>query len=230
MEIENSLLIFANQMSNKIFVTGIGTDVGKTLVSKILCRVWSADYWKPIQSGALQSLDSQKVSSIQDENFQAFPEQFLLSIPLSPHAAAEIDGIQLKVSDFKLPETEGNLIIEGAGGLMVPINSNGSTILDIIEHLKIPVILVSRHYLGSINHTLLSVKALRSQQIPILGIIFVGEALPGTEEVIYHNTNLPVLAKIPILDPFTDETIEAYCETFGKEIHFNITHELERIR
>ncbi len=230
MEIGNSLLIFANQMSAKIFVTGIGTDVGKTLVSKILCRVWSADYWKPMQSGDLHALDSQKVASIQDENFQVFPEQFLLSQPLSPHAAAEIDGIQLKVTDFKLPDTERNLIVEGAGGLLVPMNSDGDTILSLIEHLKIPVVLVSRHYLGSINHTLLSVKALISQQIPIAGIIFVGEAMPGTEEVIGMLTNLPVLAKIPILEPFTDETIEAYCETYGEEIYLNLTHELERIR
>lgn len=217
-------------MSAKIFVTGIGTDVGKTLVSKILCRVWSADYWKPMQSGDLHALDSQKVASIQDENFQVFPEQFLLSQPLSPHAAAEIDGIQLKVTDFKLPDTERNLIVEGAGGLLVPMNSDGDTILSLIEHLKIPVVLVSRHYLGSINHTLLSVKALISQQIPIAGIIFVGEAMPGTEEVIGMLTNLPVLAKIPILEPFTDETIEAYCETYGEEIYLNLTHELERIR
>lgn len=230
MEIGNSLLIFANQMSAKIFVTGIGTDVGKTLVSKILCRVWSADYWKPMQSGDLHALDSQKVASIQDENFQVFPEQFLLSQPLSPHAAAEIDGIQLKVTDFKLPDTERNLIVEGAGGLLVPMNSDGDTILSLIEHLKIPVVLVSRHYLGSINHTLLSVKALISQQIPIAGIIFVGEAMPGTEEVIGMLTNLPVLAKIPILEPFTDESIEAYCETYGEEIYLNLTHELERIR
>ena len=230
MEIENSLLIFAKQMSAKIFITGIGTDVGKTLVSKILCRVWSADYWKPLQSGELHALDSQKVASIQAENFRAFPEQFLLSQPLSPHAAAEIDGISLKVTDFKLPETHRNLIVEGAGGLLVPINSDGDTILTLIEQLKIPVVLVSRHYLGSINHTLLSVKALKSQQIPILGIIFVGEALPGTEEIIIRHTNLPVLAKIPILEPFTDETIEAYCETYGEEIYLNLTHELERIR
>lgn len=230
MEIGNSLLIFANQMSAKIFITGIGTNVGKTLVSKILCRVWSADYWKPMQSGELHALDSQKVASIQDENFQVIPEQFLLSQPLSPHAAAEIDGIQLKVTDFKLPDTERNLIIEGAGGLLVPMNSDGDTILTLIQHLKIPVVLVSRHYLGSINHTLLSVKALISQQIPIVGIIFVGEALPGTEEVISMHTNLPVLAKIPILEPFTDDTIKAYCETHGREIYLNLTHELERIR
>lgn len=230
MEIENSLLIFAKQMSAKIFITGIGTDVGKTLVSKILCRVWSADYWKPMQSGDLHALDSQKVASIQDENFQVIPEQFLLSQPLSLHAAAEIDGIQLKVTDFKLPDTERNLIVEGAGGLLVPMNSDGDTILTLIQHLKIPVVLVSRHYLGSINHTLLSVKALKSQQIPILGIIFVGKALPGTEEVISMHTNLPILAKIPILEPFTDETIEAYCETYGEEIYLNLTHELERIR
>ncbi|MBM3419300.1 MAG: dethiobiotin synthase [Bacteroidetes bacterium] len=217
-------------MSTKLFVTGIGTDVGKTLVSKILCRVWSADYWKPMQSGELHALDSQKVASIQGENFQAFPEQFLLSKPLSPHAAAEIDGITLKVTDFKLPETDRNLILEGAGGLLVPINSDGDTILTLIEQLNIPVVLVSRHYLGSINHTLLSVSALKQQKIPIVGIIFVGNPLPGTEEIICKYTQLPVIAKIPLLDPFTDGTIESYCETYGEEIKLNLNHELERIR
>jgi len=216
-------------MSTKLFVTGIGTDVGKTLVSKILCRIWAADYWKPLQSGELHYLDSQKVASIQNNNFQAFPEQFLFSQPLSPHAAAEMDGVAVKISDFKLPKTKRNLIIEGAGGLLVPINSNGDTVMTLLEQLNIPAVLVSRHYLGSINHTLLSVSAMKQQKIPIVGIIFVGTPLPGTEEIICKHTQLPVIAKIPLLDPFTDGTIQSYCETYGEEIKLNLNHELGRI-
>ena len=122
-------------------------------------------------------------------------EQFRLHTPMSPHAAAHIDGVQIQLSDFVLPETENKLIVEGAGGLLVPLNEQ-DTILDLMEQLQLPVILVARHYLGSINHTLLSVSALQQRNIPIKGIIFNGNKHETTEAIIEKMGNVPILGRI----------------------------------
>lgn len=145
---------------NKIFkyvITGIGTDVGKTVVSSILAEALKASYWKPIQAGDLDNSDSIKVNRFTD-SVRVLEEVFRLSEPMSPHAAAEIDGVEITKDDLSLPEVEGNLIVEGAGGIMVPVNSKGLTFADLIEHWNLPTIVVSRHYLGSINHTLMTVE------------------------------------------------------------------------
>jgi dethiobiotin synthetase len=144
----------------QLFVTGISTEVGKTVVSSILTEYLQADYWKPIQSGDLHLSDTMKVQSLVSNSKTVFhPERYRLQSPLSPHASAEIDGIQISLNDFELPQTENNLIVEGAGGLFVPLNEK-DTVIDLIERLKLPVVLVSRNYLGSINHTMLSIEAL----------------------------------------------------------------------
>ena len=227
MEIGNSLRIFANLMGSNFFISGIGTDVGKTLVSKILCRVLHADYWKPMQSGELHDLDSEKVATIQQFPFQVFLERYLFSKPLSPHAAASFDGISVELTDFKIPHTERNLIIEGAGGLHVPINQRGDCIIDLVAYFEVPTVLVSRHYLGSINHTLLSINALRQRNIPITGIVFVGNSLPETEEIIMRISEIPVLARIPHFESLTDDAILGYCESYGEEIRTKFAHGLE---
>lgn len=156
----------------RYFVTGIGTDVGKTVVSAILTEALKADYWKPIQAGDLDNTDTMKVKKwVQNLNSVFHPERFLLTQSMSPHAAAKIDEVSIQLKDITLPSTENNLIIEGAGGLMVPINEQ-DLILDLIKNLAVEVIVVSRHYLGSINHTLLTIDALNNAGVPIKGLIF----------------------------------------------------------
>ena len=150
-------------MKRTYFITGIGTDVGKTVASAIVTQALEADYWKPIQAGELDSSDRLRVQSLIDNcNSKSYPETYCLNHPISPHAAAERDGIEIDINSFEMPKTENHLVIEGAGGLLVPINKK-NTILDLIAKLKCEVILVSRHYLGSINHTLMSIEILSSK-------------------------------------------------------------------
>lgn len=183
--------------NSKLVITGIGTDVGKTVVSSIIAEALKASYWKPIQAGDLDNSDSIKVDRFTD-NVTILPEAFRLSEPMSPHAAAEIDGVEIAKDDLDLPEVEGNLIIEGAGGIMVPVNSNGLTFADIIERWNLPTIVVSRHYLGSINHTLLTLEVLQSRGVTIEGLVFVGAENKATEEIILKSTGVKFLARIPM--------------------------------
>ena len=183
--------------NSKLVITGIGTDVGKTVVSSIIAEALKASYWKPIQAGDLDNSDSIKVDLFTD-NVTVLPEAFRLSEPMSPHAAAEIDGVEIAKDDLDIPEVEGNLIIEGAGGIMVPVNSNGLTFADIIERWNLPTIVVSRHYLGSINHTLLTLEVLQSRGVTIEGLVFVGAENKATEEIILKSTGVKFLARIPM--------------------------------
>src|SRR5215217_5988408 len=167
-----------------LFVTGIGTGVGKTVVSAILTESLKADYWKPIQSGDLDDSDTMKVQSVVSNNRTVFhPETYRLTQPYSPHKSADLDGVNITVDNFKLPETDNTLIIEGAGGLMVPLNNN-DLMIDLIEKLNTEVVLVVQHYLGSINHTLLSLSLLYSRNIPVRAIVFNGDADEYSESVI----------------------------------------------
>lgn len=188
-------------------VVGIGTDVGKTVVSAIFTKALNAFYWKPVQAGDLHFTDTDKVSSYVGESFKSFPEKWRLKTPASPHFAAEIDQVTIKKEDFKIPE-ETPLIIEGAGGLMVPLNSEGLLYLDLIEDWKIPVILVSRHYLGSINHTLMSIESLKSRSIQIEMVVFNGDENNATESII--KTKHPDLKYVRInqLTRLNQDTIE----------------------
>ena len=183
--------------NSKLVITGIGTDVGKTVVSSIIAEALKASYWKPIQAGDLDNSDSIKVDRFTD-NVTVLPEAFRLSEPMSPHAAAEIDGVEIAKDDLDLLEVGGNLIIEGAGGIMVPVNSNGLTFADIIERWNLPTIVVSRHYLGSINHTLLTLEVLQSRGVTIEGLVFVGAENKATEEIILKSTGVKFLARIPM--------------------------------
>ncbi|MBU2019193.1 MAG: dethiobiotin synthase [Bacteroidetes bacterium] len=184
--------------NQKLFITGIGTDVGKTVVSAIFAEALEAVYWKPVQAGDLENSDRIKISKL-TRNVQMLEEQFCLSQPLSPHAAAEIDQVEIKVDALKLPNSDRHLIIEGAGGLLVPL-SNTLLIADWIEQIEVPVILVSRHYLGSINHTLLSIEVLKARNIKIEGIVFVGEQNTATEKVISELAGVPIIIRIPLTE------------------------------
>lgn len=198
-------------MKAHYFVSGIGTDVGKTVVSSILCQWFKYDYWKPVQSGDLHRTDSIKVYEIvRFEGFKTLEERHRFKAPLSPHIAAKLDDVTIQVFDFELPKNDKGILIEGAGGLMVPLNEQGDLYIDVIQQLQIPVILISRHYLGSINHTILSVEALKNRNIPIAGIIFNGEELPETESIILKLTGLKKLFTVPQFEQLNADEIEKF--------------------
>ena len=192
----------------KFIVTGIGTDIGKTVVSSILAEALKATYWKPVQAGDLDNSDSLKIKKWCSESVQVLPEVFRLSQPLSPHSAAEIDNIKITANDLVLPEVDGNFILEGAGGIMVPLNQEGLLFVDLIPMWNLPVILVSRHYLGSINHTLLTAEILQNRGAKIEGVIFVGDENKSTESIILSKTKLKLIARIPIVEEITSEFIK----------------------
>ncbi|MGJ8661844.1 MAG: dethiobiotin synthase [Bacteroidota bacterium] len=194
--------------NNQLFISGISTDVGKTVVSAILAEALEANYWKPVQAGDLDNSDSIKIKKYCSEKVTVLSENFRLSQPMSPHAAAEIDQINIDIDDFVTPIVDGNLIIEGAGGLMVPLNSGGLLVVDLVERKKWPVILVSRHYLGSINHTLLSVEVLRKRNISIAGIIFIGEENKASESIIALQSQVQILGRIPWVDEVNKEFVQ----------------------
>ena len=197
-------------MSNSYFITGIGTDVGKTVVSSILCELLHATYWKPIQSGDLQNSDSKKIQQWLNNTVEIIQEAYLFSEALSPHVASKIDGVSINPAMLNLPKTAGNLIVEGAGGWLVPINESGITFADLAEQWNIPIILVSRHYLGSINHTLLTIESIQSRNVNIHGIIYVGEPLPDTCEIIEKITGVKTLFSVPLFDKVDTDTIKLF--------------------
>lgn len=182
-------------MRNNYFITGISTEVGKTVASAIITEALEADYWKPVQAGELEFTDSDKVRSwISNNKSVIHPVTYALKTPMSPHAAAAIDGVGITLDKLNRPDTDNDLVIEGAGGLMVPLNDN-DCIIDLIKPDD-RVILVSRHYLGSINHTILSVRELKSRGLNIRGILFIGNEHPTTETTIGRMTEVPILGRI----------------------------------
>ena len=185
------------------FVSGIGTEIGKTIASAILTEALEADYWKPIQAGDLDHSDTDKVKALVSNSISQFhQESYRLTTPMSPHAAAQKEGLSIEIENMKQPNTTNPLIIEGAGGLLVPLNEQ-DCIIDLIEQLKVQVILVSQHYLGSINHTLLSIEALKKRHIPIKGILFNGTKNHETEHIILSKTKIP----------FSDNKLGTACKT-----------------
>ncbi|MVM39823.1 dethiobiotin synthase [Spirosoma sp. HMF3257] len=183
-------------MSPQLIVAGIGTEIGKTVASAVLVEALKADYWKPIQSGELANSDTDVVRGLVSNPTSFFhPEAYRLTQPLSPHAAAKLDGVTIDLTNIQLPQTSQPLVVELAGGLMVPLNNQDLNI-DLVKQLGLPVVLVSRNYLGSINHTLLSVEVCRSRAIPLLGILFNGPTVEATESFILSYTGLPCLGRI----------------------------------
>ena len=204
-----------------LIVAGIGTEIGKTVASAVLVEALQADYWKPIQSGGLDDSDTDAVRRLTSNSTSFFhPEAYRLTQPLSPHAAADIDGVTIELDKLTPPETQNRLIIELAGGLMVPLNSHDLTI-DFVQKVGFPVVLVSRNYLGSINHTLLSVDACRNRHIPLLGILFNGPTVPASETFILNYTGLPCLGRIGQEEHLTQETIQKYARLIGQNFSEN---------
>ena len=192
-----------------IFITGIGTEIGKTIVSAVLVEKLQADYWKPVQSGELDNSDTMIVKSLISNNKTVFHnEAYRLSQPFSPHYSAALDGTEIDLDKINLPETENQLIIEGAGGLMVPLNDK-DLIIDLIQKLDAEVVLVSKNYLGSINHTLLSAELLKMRKIRIRNIVFSGVSNQSSEEIISKHLNTAII-RIPFFNTLNRNTISDF--------------------
>lgn len=201
----------------KIFIAGISTEVGKTITSSIIVEALQADYWKPIQAGDLNNSDTDKVKSLISNSVSKFhPNSYALKTPMSPHAAAKIDGFEIDLTKIVEPETDNHLVIEGAGGLLVPLN-NKHTILNVI-HQDYKVVVVSRHYLGSINHTLLTIELLKQHGFNIAGIIYSGNKYPSTESIINEMTGIPVVGRIDEEKEFNKKVIKKYADLFKDKL------------
>lgn len=200
------------------FVTAIGTDSGKTLVSAILTEALEADYWKPVQAG--EPTDSDMVRDlISNAQSVVHPEAVRLKMPASPHAAAAAENRRLRLADLWLPQDARQpLIIEGAGGCLVPLNDTES-IIDLVPRLQAQVILVSNHYLGSINHTLLTAELLRQRNYPVEGIIFNGEANPATEDIILKRTGYRCLLRVEQHDKVDRALVRKYANILNKRLN-----------
>lgn len=196
----------------KIFVTGISTEVGKTIASAIITEALEADYWKPVQAGELDNTDSHKVARLISNNKTVIhPSSYELKTPMSPHAAAEIEGVSIDRFHITEPQTDNHLVIEGAGGLLVPLNEE-DTMFDIIMP-SYKVIVVSRHYLGSINHSLLTINWLQQKGYDV-SVLFSGDANPHTENIILHKTGVSLIGRIDEEDQFNKNVVKRYAEKF----------------
>jgi dethiobiotin synthetase len=196
------------------FVTAIGTDSGKTIASAILCKALHADYWKPVQAGYPRDADTIK-NLVPDCTIH--PETYLLNTPASPHASAKIDGVHIDLEKFVLPKTNNPLIIEGAGGCLVPLNDH-DFVIDIPAKLNIPIILVANLYLGSINHTLLTVQLLKQRNLSVAGIIFNGKSNPESERIILKHSGYKTIWHIKEEAEINSGMISAYAEKIKQKL------------
>jgi dethiobiotin synthetase len=203
----------------KIFVTGIGTGIGKTFVSAILAKALDADYWKPVQAGFDEGTDSEWVGNwLQDTGSVVHPEVYRLAKPASPHIAAREEGITIDIQNIcnRVPDINRTLLIEGAGGLLVPLNST-TFVADLIKEIGAKVVLVSRNYLGSINHSLLTARVCRDMQIPVIGWVFNDQYLDYEEEIVQWS-NYPRIASIPWTDNVNGTFINSQAAAIRKQL------------
>ena len=202
-------------MSDQCIIAGTDTDVGKTVVAAMLTLALEAYYWKPVQCGIEGGVDTktvQKLTQLPPERF--VEERYILSEPLSPHRAAELDGVEISLDHLELPEVKGPLLIEAAGGLMVPLTRQNLQV-NLFKKWGLPVILVARTGLGTINHTLLSLEALWGRKIPVHGLIFVGDDNPDTIRTIAEFSKIKILGRVPMLDSLTPSSLtKTFAENF----------------
>ena len=196
-----------------IIIAGIHTGIGKTVCSAVICQALGYDYWKPVQAGELNDSDSIFIKrNVTNPHCQVHPEKYRLTIPASPHYAAEMDGVEIKPADFLLPNTNNSIVVETAGGIMSPL-SNSFLNIDLMQQMNLPVILVSNNYLGSINHTLLTAEAMHKKSVPVKGLVFCGHEFLSTRDFILQYTKLPLLFSIPQFDVITSAVIADFAKT-----------------
>lgn len=201
----------------EIVVAGIGTGVGKTVVSAIVVKALRGNYWKPVQCGDLENSDSQKIQQLVGHNTICYPETYRLKYAQSPHIAAQLENSSIHFNAFQPPNSDRPLIVECAGGLHVPLNEHFLQI-DLLSAWKFPCILVSKHYLGSINHTLLALEALRHRQIPVYGVIFNGEFSESIEKVILAHGQTSCLGSLHNEPIINISTINKYANLWEKAL------------
>ncbi|MFP4083979.1 MAG: dethiobiotin synthase [Desulfonatronovibrio sp.] len=193
---------------DRFFVTGTDTGVGKTMVCALLAAGLRHNYWKPVQSGSMDGLDSDVVRELAGlEQDRIIPESYVFSRPLSPHLAAQKEGARIDPDLIQLPANPGSLIIEGAGGVLVPLNKD-FLMIDLIKKLAVPPLIVASNRLGVINHTLLTVTALKQAGIDILGVILNGAVNNEHKQAIEHYGNVSVLAQLERLDNITRKKVK----------------------
>ncbi len=206
-------------LPSKLFISGTDTNVGKTVVSALLTVGFQGCYWKPIQSGAKEGRDRDWVKSMtQLPAHHFFEENYCLQEPLSPHAAAALEAVEIKLDHLELPKAERPLFVEGAGGVLVPLNQR-ELMIDLIDHLKLPVLLVARSSLGTINHTLLTLHLLRSRQIPVAGVVLNGPPNPSNRHAIEFYGSVPVVAELPVIENLSFKTIRNSFESYFGHIN-----------
>jgi dethiobiotin synthase len=196
-----------NDWPERLWVAGTDTNVGKTVVSAALVKQLRASYWKPVQTGTETDDDTdtvRRLSGMDDDKF--LPNAMRFKAPLSPNQAAELEGETIAMRDIRLPDYHGRLVMEGAGGLLVPLNHH-RTMLDLMRYYSSPVVLVARSALGTLNHTFLSLHLLREQRLPILGVVLVGEPNPMNARDIREIGKVRILAEIPFMDPIDIDRI-----------------------
>lgn len=204
-----------------IVVSGTDTGLGKTVFAAMLTLALDGVYWKPVQSGTADGTDAETVARLAAlPPERILPERYVLSQPLSPHRAAELDGVEIDPDALVLPEPlpDGRpLVVEGAGGLLVPLTRR-TLFIDVFARWGAPVVLCARTALGTINHTLLSVEALKARGVPLLGIAFIGEAMPDSERTIVEFSGARRLGRLPWLDETSPEALRrAFAENFVRE-------------
>ncbi|MGX5845193.1 dethiobiotin synthase [Mesorhizobium sp. ArgA1] len=196
-------------MTVQIVVTGTDTGIGKTVFAAGLTGLLDGIYWKPVQSGTCEETDSEIVALLAGlPAVRVLPEAWRLRQPLSPHLAAKLDGVEIDAEALVLPRTNRPLVVEGAGGLMVPLNSR-ALYIDVFARWNAPVVLCARTTLGTINHTLLSIEALRARSIPLLGVAFIGDRVVDTQKAIAEMGKVRVLGRLPRLESLTPGTLSA---------------------
>lgn len=208
-------------MTNKCVITGTDTSVGKTVFSAMLMLALEASYWKPIQSGLEGGVDTkevQRLTALPTEKF--FSESYVLTNPLSPHRAAELDGVEIDPGGIEIPDCDGPLLIEGAGGLNVPLTRT-TLFSDVFALWKLPVILCARTGLGTINHTLLSIEALYKRDVNLHGIAFIGDENADNMRTIEQFSGAKVLGRMPWLETLNADAMQkAFDENFNLEDFF----------
>lgn len=204
-------------MTHAVVVTGTDTDVGKTVFAAALTCALGARYWKPVQAGLDPGSDAASVAALGVPADRVLPEAYRLTTPCSPHRAAEIDGVEIDPARLALPEVQGPLVVEGAGGALVPVTRQ-LLYADLFARWARPVVIVARTALGTINHSLLTIEALRSRGVPILGIAFNGDANPDSETTIAAIGDVRALGRLPRLDALDPDTLaQAFAAHFRAE-------------
>jgi dethiobiotin synthetase len=196
-------------MTLRIVITGTDTGIGKTVFAAGLTQHLHASYWKPIQAGLDGESDTDVVTRLAElPSDRVIPEAWRLHTPASPHLAAELDDVSIDPDALEPPSSSGPLVVEGAGGLMVPL-THSTLFIDVFMRWNLPVVLCARTSLGTLNHTLLSLEALQRRRIPVLGVAFIGDPHASNEQTIREVGTVPVLGRLPNLDPLDAGTLRA---------------------